>query len=285
MEKPLSDRKLDANRANSEKSTGPRSARGKAISRLNSLVHGIYAKHAVVLGPPLMENLAEYLTLLESLRAHFNPSGTLEDAMVQQIANALWKLRRLDRYELAGITERMYGALSDNGRKAAEQAWSSSHLGKPLLTQSGEEPDHSPEAARKLEELIDFVVRQETTREVSDDEAFLAYVWSEKVANKAEPQSVKADGWKAVTQSHLANLHDDERKLLTSEFQLKVADDLRNVLDARAREVALAYAVELSLVPDGAELEKLMRYGNHLFRLLERSVAMLLKLQAARRER
>ena len=60
---------------------------------------------------------------------------------------------------------------------------------------------------------------------------------------------------------------------------------MRATFEARTREVARAYTVELSLVPDGAELEKLMRYGNYLFRHVERSLAMLMKLQAARRER
>ena len=37
---PVSDRKLAANRANSQKSTGPRSEEGKKKSRVNSLKHG-----------------------------------------------------------------------------------------------------------------------------------------------------------------------------------------------------------------------------------------------------
>jgi hypothetical protein len=285
MEKPSSNRQLNANHENAKKSTGPRTVTGKAISRLNAMRHGIYAKHAVVLGPPIMENLAEYVSLLESLRAHFNPAGTLEDAMVQQIANSLWKLGRLERYEMAGITERMYAAISDTGRKAAEQAWNSSHLGEQLMTQSGEGPGHSSGASQRLQELIDFVIRSETERDVENDEAFLAFVWTEKVASKAEPETTKADGWMAVTCSYLANLAEDERKLLAADFRLKVAADLRGTLDARAREVSREYTVELSLVPDGAELEKLMRYGSYLFRHVERSLAMLLKLQAARRDR
>ncbi len=37
---PLSERELAARRANAQRSTGPRTARGKARSRLNALKHG-----------------------------------------------------------------------------------------------------------------------------------------------------------------------------------------------------------------------------------------------------
>jgi hypothetical protein len=39
--RPISTRKLQANRSNAKRSTGPRSERGKAFSRRNALKHGI----------------------------------------------------------------------------------------------------------------------------------------------------------------------------------------------------------------------------------------------------
>jgi len=41
---PISERKLQANRANAKRSTGPRTERGKAISRRNALKHGILSR-------------------------------------------------------------------------------------------------------------------------------------------------------------------------------------------------------------------------------------------------
>jgi len=40
----LSERKLQANRANAKRSTGPRSEAGKAVSRRNALKHGILSR-------------------------------------------------------------------------------------------------------------------------------------------------------------------------------------------------------------------------------------------------
>jgi hypothetical protein len=42
-----------ASRANAQKSTGPRTSAGKAVSRFNALKHGIYAVHQVLLYRPM----------------------------------------------------------------------------------------------------------------------------------------------------------------------------------------------------------------------------------------
>ena len=48
IKRPISERKLQANRVNAKRSTGPRSAAGKAASRRNALKHGILS-NAIVL--------------------------------------------------------------------------------------------------------------------------------------------------------------------------------------------------------------------------------------------
>ena len=44
MKQPISERKLQANRANAKRSTGPRTEAGKAASRRNALKHGILSR-------------------------------------------------------------------------------------------------------------------------------------------------------------------------------------------------------------------------------------------------
>ena len=41
---PISERKVQANRANAKRSTGPRTEAGKAASRRNALKHGIFSR-------------------------------------------------------------------------------------------------------------------------------------------------------------------------------------------------------------------------------------------------
>ncbi|MGC2475665.1 MAG: hypothetical protein WA485_15090 [Candidatus Sulfotelmatobacter sp.] len=42
--RPISERKLQANRANAKRSTGPRTEAGKAVARRNALKHGILSR-------------------------------------------------------------------------------------------------------------------------------------------------------------------------------------------------------------------------------------------------
>ena len=46
--KTVTGTKVEANRKNSKRSTGPRTERGKQITRFNAVILGVFAKHAVI---------------------------------------------------------------------------------------------------------------------------------------------------------------------------------------------------------------------------------------------
>lgn len=94
-----SERKAESNRRNARKSTGPKTARGKAWSRLNALKHGILASQAVVATTEGSENRKMFEELVDGLAADFSPVGTFEQALVQQIASCIWRQRRLLMFE------------------------------------------------------------------------------------------------------------------------------------------------------------------------------------------
>jgi len=60
-------KQIEANRLNALKSTGPRTAEGKAATRLNALQHGIFAEMPTVIG----EDTAAYETLRDSYLARW----------------------------------------------------------------------------------------------------------------------------------------------------------------------------------------------------------------------
>src|ERR1700690_3440707 len=94
-----SPRKADANRRNASRSTGPRTAQGKSWSRLNALKHGILASQAVI---ATIEGRAErrlFEATVEGLAQDFQPVGTYEQLLVQEIAACFWRKRRLLRFE------------------------------------------------------------------------------------------------------------------------------------------------------------------------------------------
>src|SRR5579884_3703115 len=77
------------------RSTGPRTDAGKAVSSMNSLKHGLTAKTVVLPG----ENKADFDALHQQLIEEHAPLGALETELVAEIAACLWRLQRARRYE------------------------------------------------------------------------------------------------------------------------------------------------------------------------------------------
>lgn len=86
---------IAANRANAQKSTGPRTPDGKESSKYNRLRHGLASPLAVL----PFENQDEYNNLYASFCEEHSPVGPTEQALVKQIADSQWKLRRLEKLE------------------------------------------------------------------------------------------------------------------------------------------------------------------------------------------
>jgi hypothetical protein len=92
--------KIEANRSNARRSTGPLTPEGKARSSKNALRHGVYSIMPVVAGLEWNEDWETHRAgILKSLA----PEGTLEEALAERVALCFWRLNRLQRYE-TGIT-------------------------------------------------------------------------------------------------------------------------------------------------------------------------------------
>jgi hypothetical protein len=86
----LSQRAIDANRANAQKSTGPKTEEGKAKSRLNALRHKVTAQVTIL---PDEERLAAE-NFCDKLAATFNPEGLEEIQLARAIAENYWRLNQ-----------------------------------------------------------------------------------------------------------------------------------------------------------------------------------------------
>jgi hypothetical protein len=84
-----------ASRANSQKSTGPRTAEGKAVSRFNALKHAIFAVHQIMFDER-PEDLAE---LADEYHELYTPADAKERFLVDNLVNNEWRLRRMRRVE------------------------------------------------------------------------------------------------------------------------------------------------------------------------------------------
>lgn len=95
MKNNTSPAKLEANRKNAKRSTGPKTAAGKKAVARNAMKHGLTADEVVVVG----EDTQHFTTLRNNLVDELNPTTTLEGQLVERIAINLWRLRRVPKIE------------------------------------------------------------------------------------------------------------------------------------------------------------------------------------------
>jgi len=84
---------ITANKANAQKSTGPRTDEGKCRSSRNNFRHGFTGAFSVLPG----ENQSDFDHLLESLRVEHNPSTPTESLLVESLAQHYWLKQRAVR--------------------------------------------------------------------------------------------------------------------------------------------------------------------------------------------
>ncbi len=88
-----------ANRQNAAKSTGPRTAKGKAAVSQNAVKHGFFAQKATIHG----EKQSDFDLYREAFIAEWQPVGITESMLAERIASLSWRLRRAEQMENQAI--------------------------------------------------------------------------------------------------------------------------------------------------------------------------------------
>ncbi len=111
------DARIAANRANARKSTGPKTAEGKARARQNARKHGLRASAAA----PHEEDARALAECLPRWVAHYRPEGPAAEALVEHAALASVRLRRCAREEAARLALRQRHAAADDEARRIEE--------------------------------------------------------------------------------------------------------------------------------------------------------------------
>ena len=98
-----------ANQKNAQKSTGPKTAEGKAVVSQNAIKHGLFAAEAVITG----ENPADYEAYHDQFLAELAPVGMVESMMAERIVSLAWRLRRAERMQNQSIESMMEREVTD----------------------------------------------------------------------------------------------------------------------------------------------------------------------------
>ena len=124
-----------ANRVNSQKSTGPRTAEGKATVSQNAVKHGLFAYKALIYG----EHQVDFDLHREVLLDEWRPVGATEYMLAERIVSLAWRLGRAERMESQSIDGLIiYSADSGRltrtmlGREARERLGASGTLDRDL---------------------------------------------------------------------------------------------------------------------------------------------------------
>lgn len=113
--------KWKTNRQNARKSTGPRTAAGKAASSKNRLSHGLCSSSLLVFG----ETQEEFDALRRQTHETFQPATPEEHFLTDQLTESIWRLNRARRVENAAYDVAMELTdfdLSDAGANYTDQA-------------------------------------------------------------------------------------------------------------------------------------------------------------------
>jgi len=166
--KSVSLEKLEANRRNALKSTGPKTEEGKRAIRYNAVKHGFYAKQ--ILLSKLEDDPEEFASLLEQLRESLQPVGQLEELLVERIALCFWKSRRALRCEMAEAKQNASEAVEEMKKKGKDPSTAEKAI--KSLKQARDEAEKDLTGEEKEDRLRDIDDRirsfEEYRREVRD---------------------------------------------------------------------------------------------------------------------
>ena len=265
----LSKRQLEANRRNALRSSGPRTAAGKAVARDNALKHGFLSRHLIIEG----ESEEDFQQLLDELMAEYRPVGVVETGLVEQVAICLWRKARFVRAEAAmvNLNRRTFGEAQ--AREVAqrlglpEEAWRS--IPAPLADSADEDPQL----------LADLVQQRAAWQALIDEEVIIgpapfARLPEAMQAHLLQVHGVDAGGIEAAVLAEYGSWEE-----LVAQH-LKLFDEL--IERQRIREMCLL-VVESQTLPTQTDL--LTRYQTTLDNDLYKALKALREAQSWRQAR
>jgi hypothetical protein len=275
-------RQVAANRRNAEKAAGPKTAEGKALSRMNAVKHGILSTEVVVRGLRIQERVEEFKALRERFWESLTPVGPVEEMLVDRIVTVQWRLRRALMAEAGEIVLSVDGGQwerANRERLSLDVFFSDVH-------DAASEMMKSADGLRYLT-LVMEGVRDDVRRDGELSEATLQRVvgrfggrpnhLTQELARLRERLTANPDG---LTAEELRENH--QRAVLGYiEEKLRSYEELgRQRQEREEREEVARQAADVMPAPE--VLDKILRYETALERQLYRALNQLERLQRRR---
>lgn len=259
-------RKVAANRQNAQKSTGPKTTKGKVYSGRNAIKHGLFTRQLIDFANH-GEDSQEYEELRGGLRAQYQPIGTAEELEVERLALCWWRLKRAWRYENAMNCVALQASA---GRELATQRELCKQQDKKdqtmilQLKTAADEIEEKGEISREMKDRI-FAI-----------DPGIESMWE---SMESEPEEKMGD---PTTSKMCQDLSSEERSSIraasTVYLRIDFIEQVARLRSSADRENAIAKHV----IPDNYALDRLLRYENTIERQLGRTVDRLERLQRRR---
>lgn len=310
--------KTAANRANAQRSTGPKTAKGKTVTKLNAIAHGLRSVSPVIPG----ERPEDWEIHRAGIAGGLKPVGFLEADLAERVALLTWRMRRVVTYETEVTAHRISGAEARvRGEESNESfgAMFRSPTGRAYATIQKELHDERQGLAEyeSYARMLREIPHQDDAHPVPAEDAF-NLLWELGACAPGKPFDIEKvdfiaalgvpeewqhdprswDGWTVRTIRKAVELITKERRLVPAEFLLRaerlLACDVTKKnqrverLDAELASVEQATAEAMlsarsrSVLPAPELLDKIMRYESHLARQLLQTLHLLERLQGAR---
>lgn len=150
----VSERKIEANRQNAQKGTGPKTARGKANSRRNAIKHGVLIGEVLITTGDGNENPKLFHDLVERFLEQYKPANVTEELLVQEIAACWWRKARVLRAENGETRKRLDCSSMDSYIQSSDRANPAILLTEfPVLSMAGANPAIHQQPEERLREI------------------------------------------------------------------------------------------------------------------------------------
>lgn len=275
-----SQKQIEANRRNALKSTGPKTAEGKAVVRLNALQHGVTAEAAVV---PFVEHPADWEAHRAGVLDSLAPSGHLETILAERVAMLLWRLGRANRYERELIAVEQEQIEAKHFRYGPHNSLDSLR--------------HTVMANRRLQRIMEQLPAMKPTKAIAPLDAVSIIQAVAGVTQKinfdnfflpgipADVYLEKYAGWTAgLVRDAITAMAQGEGKpfdeLLSMAKSKLVEEEAKLALEKA--ELEIDHKRRANLLPETKTLDTLARYEAHLERSLYKTLHEIERLKALR---
>lgn len=273
---------IAANQNNSQKSTGPKTAAGRGVSKLNALQHGILAREVVVWTSNHEESQEELEALEQRFQDALQPVGPLEEMLVDQIVTAQWRLRRAmtaESGEIALSVQRISELASPN----LDRLWMVWRLHPDSLGKMEETAIGNHMVETRLGELRQAVEQEGGLSEAAVQRFVKSFpgkpnMLTREVEELRLKSQANPDGLDAAA---LRERQKTEALKYLDEKLSSFASSKEECVEREASEHAAQHAA--ALLPAAEVLEKFMRYETKLERQIFRAMAQLERLQRMRK--